>query len=149
MADLTPEARVEREAVLAAISDEIDWYTRRAEEQQESAMVVVRALRGVSTSIAQGEHRKAADAPDDPTPRAPRVLTVVLADTQRTYIAVTFEGEAIPYRRRTVHVDLTDGQRAALAPRCTGANGGNDTYEEIAGVWFEPVDLDDEEAPDA
>lgn len=73
--------------------------------------------------------------------RAPETLTVVLADTHRTRIAIIHEGESLPFQRRTVHITLTDEQRAELAPRLCGKDGHHEAYEEIAGCWLEPVEV--------
>ncbi len=74
-------------------------------------------------------------------------LTVVLADTHRTRCAVVFECEHLPYRRRTVQVELTPEQVRALRPHVVGISDGKDVYEEVAGCWLEdaagPVPLAD------
>ena len=72
-------------------------------------------------------------------PNVPDTLTVVLADTQGTYTAVVHENEHRPYRRRTVQVTLTDDQRRALEPRCTGITDGAQTHEEHLSSWLEPA----------
>lgn len=64
-------------------------------------------------------------------------LTVILADTQRTYIAIVHENEHLPYRRRSVTIELTPEQAALLTPRSTGGRDGIETREEIAGCFIE------------
>lgn len=39
---------------------------------------------------------------------------------------------------RSVQVDLTPDQCAAIAPRKTGSSGGTDEYEAISKVFIEP-----------
>jgi ACT domain-containing protein len=71
---------------------------------------------------------------------APKVLTVIMADTQRTYISIVHENEHKPYGRRTVQIELTDEQRRQLEPRYTGnISPGAEQYEEVLYCWFEPV----------
>lgn len=71
---------------------------------------------------------------------APRTLTVVFADTHRTMIAVSFENDHIPFRRRSVQIELTPEQREQLAPRCVGESRGHDVHEELVTCWLEPVE---------
>ena len=70
----------------------------------------------------------------------PRTLTVVLADTHRTNVAITCENEHVPYRRRAVQIELTDEQRRALAPSYVGEGYGGAMHEEILDCWLEPAD---------
>ena len=72
-------------------------------------------------------------------PAVPDTLTVILADTQSTYIAVVHENEHRPYERRTVQVKLTEEQRRAIAPLRTGMNGGKPTHEAYLQAWLEPA----------
>ena len=74
---------------------------------------------------------------------APRVLTVVLADTLRTRIAIIHENEVCPYRRRTVQIVLTEDQRAALRPRSVGESSGRPVFEEVLDCWLEPSEVPD------
>lgn len=64
-------------------------------------------------------------------------VTFVLADTHRTYVAVVHENEHVPYRRRTVTIELTPEQVAQLAPRRVGVSQGADVYEETLTCWLE------------
>jgi hypothetical protein len=70
--------------------------------------------------------------------RPPDTLTVVLANTHRTSVAIIHEGESMPYPRRTVQVHLTAEQQRLLAPQYTGHAGGVKMYEEVVGTWLEP-----------
>lgn len=67
-----------------------------------------------------------------------QILTVVLADTHRTRMAIVHENESIPYQRRTVQIELTPEQMAAIAPRKVGFENGCDVYEEMYSSWLEP-----------
>ena len=71
----------------------------------------------------------------DEKPAVPDTLTVILADTQSTYIAVVHENEHRPYERRTVQVKLTEEQRRAIAPLRTGMT----THEAYLQAWLEPA----------
>lgn len=64
-------------------------------------------------------------------------VTFVLADTHRTSIAIQFENESIPYRRRTVIIELTPEQVALLTPRHVGVANGAPVKEEILTCWLE------------
>ena len=64
-------------------------------------------------------------------------LTVVLIDSLRTRMAVIYENDHVPFRRRTVHVRLTPEQLAVLAPRPVGTESGQVVYEELGAVWLE------------
>ena len=70
-------------------------------------------------------------------------ITLILANTLRTEIALIHENESRPYERRTVTLQLTDEQIAAIRPRFVGSNGGADRYEEILNVFI------DEEIPES
>ena len=72
--------------------------------------------------------------------RTPNTLTVVLADTHRTTVAIVHENEHIPYRRRTVHVKLTPEQLAQIEPRSTGWMSGEERFEEVVTCWLEADD---------
>ena len=79
----------------------------------------------------------------NPSSRAPRTLTVVLANTLVTEIAIVHEGEHRPFLRRTVQIDLTPEQRAALEPRVAGESNGRQRHEEILTCWLEPGEVTD------
>jgi hypothetical protein len=64
-------------------------------------------------------------------------LTVIIADTWSTTMRLQHENECIPYRRRTVHLDLTPEQCSALDLRIVGRTGIKDVYEEILQCWLE------------
>jgi hypothetical protein len=66
-----------------------------------------------------------------------QILTVVLADTHRTHMAIVHENECMPYRRRTVQIELTPEQMAAIAPRVVGSDRGQDVHEELVTSWLE------------
>ena len=74
---------------------------------------------------------------------APKVLTVILADTHVTMSAIVNEQEWVPYGRRTVQIELTPEQRKAIERRHTGYDRVREMYEVIVGCWFEP-DEDEE-----
>lgn len=88
----------------------------------------------------------AAKSEEEISEQTPRVLTVVLADTQRTRDSIVYEEEHLPYRRRTVQIELAPEQRAKIELRKVGSNGVEPIYEEIAGCWLEPIDNIEEEA---
>ena len=71
--------------------------------------------------------------------RVPAVLTVVLADTWVTECAIVHENEHRPYKRRTVHIELTDEQRAEMAPRDVGESRGKPVYEVVLTSWLEDL----------
>ena len=79
------------------------------------------------------------DEPHACRAKVPDTLTVVLADTQGTYLAAVHENEHRPYQRRTVQIRLGDEQRNALRPRHTGMNGARHTHEEYLETWLEPA----------
>lgn len=64
-------------------------------------------------------------------------LTVVIVNTWRTYMAITHENSFLPYARRTVQIELTPEQVAAIAPRKLGEDCGKDVFEETGEVWLE------------
>lgn len=64
-------------------------------------------------------------------------VTFVLADTHRTYIAAVHENESVPYRRRTVTIELTAEQVQQLAPRQVGNVAGKVIFEETLTCWME------------
>ena len=64
-------------------------------------------------------------------------LHAVFCDTLRTYMAIEFENESLPYGRRLVTVDLTDEQAEALRPRVSGKRNGKEWLEELGPVWLE------------
>lgn len=57
--------------------------------------------------------------------------------TLRTRVAVVHEGEHMPYGRRTVQIELTAEQEAAISPRKLGTWSGEDVLEEIGACWLE------------
>ena len=69
---------------------------------------------------------------------ARKVLTVVLADTWRTYMSVVHENEHRPYGRRTVQITLTPEQQEAIRPRKVRRGGGFEKYETVLDCWLEP-----------
>lgn len=85
-------------------------------------------------------------APTTSAGKVPEILTVVLADTYGTEIAVIHENSYRPYQRRTVQIRLTEEQRAALAPRYVGMRGPDPVHEEILECWLEPVEPIEEAA---
>ena len=81
-----------------------------------------------------------ATTPADGAPVS-RTLTIVLADTQATHISLIHNQEQRPYRRRTVHIELTAEQRRLLTPRKTGQIKTQPVYEEELGCWLEPPNI--------
>lgn len=74
---------------------------------------------------------------------APKILTVIFADTHRTMESIVYENEHVPYRKRIVQIELTPEQRKALERRYTGHGSSGEMYEELLECWFEP-DEDEE-----
>ena len=66
------------------------------------------------------------------------VLTVVLANTYDTMIAISYENEHRPYKKRAVQIELTPEQEALIRPRVLGNNGGVEFREEVLECWLEP-----------
>jgi len=64
-------------------------------------------------------------------------LNVVMIDTFRTYIAVAYENDHLPYGRRLVQIELTPEQVEKLRPRELGSAQGKPFFEEIGQVWLE------------
>ncbi len=64
-------------------------------------------------------------------------LTVILVDSTATDIAITHQNEWLPFRKRTVHIELTDEQMKMLEPRHTGTINGKPQFEVIGEVWLE------------
>ena len=69
---------------------------------------------------------------------APRTLTVVMLNDFQAVAAVMHLNEFHPFEFRTVQIELTPEQRAALAPRVTGSDRGKPTHETVYRCWFEP-----------
>ena len=69
---------------------------------------------------------------------APRTLTVVMRNDFQAIVAVTHLNESHPFEFRTVQIELTPEQRAALAPRITGMSNGKPIHETVYRCWFEP-----------
>lgn len=61
-------------------------------------------------------------------------LHFILADTLETYIAIVYEGEYIPYKKRIVTIELTDEQKEKIKPRWCGKNCGKDCYEKLIEI---------------
>ena len=100
--------------------------------------------RASSDAARRGEHDpgtalKPGTAPKACSANVPDTLTVVLADTYGTYLAVVHENEHRPFQRRTVQIPLTDEQRHKLRPRHTGMDRGKPTHEEFLTAWLEPA----------
>lgn len=71
--------------------------------------------------------------------RAPKVLTVVMANTYRTEVSIVHENDHHPYIRRTVQIELTEEQRAQLEPQLLAP----ERHEEILDCWLEPVESEE------
>ena len=67
-------------------------------------------------------------------------VIVVMLDRLRTELAIKYEGQAIPYRRRLVEIELTPDQVEALTPRRVGKRCGEVVYEERGDVWIKEGD---------
>jgi len=75
-------------------------------------------------------------------------LTVIIADTWSTTMRLQHENECVPYRKRTVHINLTPEQCSALDLRIVGRSGIRDVYEEILECWLEDVNTNRMEVND-
>lgn len=64
-------------------------------------------------------------------------LTVIMADSMPTSIAITYENSWLPYKYRTVHVELTPEQIELLKPRNCGRINGTDIYESVSNIFLE------------
>lgn len=64
-------------------------------------------------------------------------VTFVIADTLVTCTSIVHEGEHRPYRRRTVTIELTPEQVAALRLRDLGWSNGHPQTEEYLDCWLE------------
>ena len=64
-------------------------------------------------------------------------ITFIGADTLRTYIAAIHENEQVPYKRRSVTIELTNEQLAQLEIRTLGHANGTDWKEEIISCFVE------------
>ena len=68
---------------------------------------------------------------------SPTHLLVVLEDRFASYLALREEGQSIPYARRSVRLELTEAQRAAIAPRRVGDSYGVAMFESVRECWLE------------
>lgn len=68
-----------------------------------------------------------------------KILTVVMVNAYRSYIAAVYEEQSFPYSRRTVQIELTDEQMKLLEPRECGNISGEkrQMLEEIERCWLE------------
>ena len=64
-------------------------------------------------------------------------ITVILADTTPTYIALVHENQHRPYSKRTVTLPLTPEQQALIEPRETGHINGKVMHEVILDCFVE------------
>lgn len=64
-------------------------------------------------------------------------LTVMFVDTLRTQMSIVHENSFLPYKKRIVHVPLTEEQIKLLEPRVTGKWSGVDQFEEIGDTFLE------------
>lgn len=64
-------------------------------------------------------------------------VTFIIADTYRAEVAMIHEGQTCPYRKRSVTIDLTDEQIAAISPRRVGKRGPDEVYEEVLECFIE------------
>lgn len=72
-------------------------------------------------------------------------LTVVFANTYRTYIGVVHENQFFPYEKRTVQIEFTEEQKELLKKRFVGSSGNEKMYEEIFEAWIEEERVGDNE----
>ena len=64
-------------------------------------------------------------------------LMVIMHDSHRTNIAVTYENEWLPHGRRVVEVALTPAQVEQLKPHVLGTWDGKSILEQIGETWLE------------
>jgi hypothetical protein len=64
-------------------------------------------------------------------------VTFILADTLGTRIALTHENEWIPYKRRSVTIELTPEQVAQVTPQKVGEWERKPVLEEIVTCFLE------------
>lgn len=72
-------------------------------------------------------------------------VTFILADTHATHIAAVYENEHRPYRKRTVSIELTPEQVAALKPRPVGVLNGVEQVEELLECFVDSEPTTDKE----
>jgi hypothetical protein len=65
-------------------------------------------------------------------------LTVIYADRWTPYLLLIHEGVTAPAKKRTVQIDLTADQVAALSPQVVGSDGGTEKREDLVECWIEP-----------
>jgi hypothetical protein len=58
-------------------------------------------------------------------------ITVIIANTWRTTVAVIHENQMLPYGKRSVTIELTPEQCKQLTLRKVGTDRDRDVYEEI------------------
>lgn len=66
-------------------------------------------------------------------------LTVIMADTFKTEVAIYHENSYLPYSYRTIHIKLTDEQIKLLTPEKVGERCGKDVFEEVSSVFLEKI----------
>lgn len=64
-------------------------------------------------------------------------VTFIIADCHGTRVAAMYEKEDVPYRRRTVTIELTPAQLAAVELRQVGQIAGDVVYEEVLDCFLE------------
>jgi len=67
----------------------------------------------------------------------PLKITFIFADTYRTEVAITCEGEHMPYRRRSVTITLTPEQMDKITLKKVDIRHGEIAYEEIVDCFIE------------
>lgn len=65
-------------------------------------------------------------------------ITVVILDTWQTISAINCLGEALPFGKRSVQIELTPEQKKQLELREVGESGVNKVYEQYGSCWIEP-----------
>jgi hypothetical protein len=64
-------------------------------------------------------------------------LTFIIADTWHTVMCLQQENEYVPYRKRTVTVELTEKQKEQIKKKQVGDSGMKPVYEEIIDCFIE------------
>lgn len=65
-------------------------------------------------------------------------ITFIIANTWETTMRMQFENQLHPYRKRTVTIELTPEQEAAIERHCVGSSrGGKDVFEDILECFVE------------
>lgn len=64
-------------------------------------------------------------------------ITFVFADIWETEMRLKHENEFVPYKKRTVSINLTEEQLKQIQCQRVGRDGNEDKYEEIIDCFIE------------